>query len=93
MRQEAQLGDSAAGVFALKAFKYSAMLRLNNLVTSSRRVDFCRGSILACYSSAGKAPGTYRKRFGGQGISPVDFAAKDGLRQKKHLFEAYPHRG
>jgi transcriptional regulator GlxA family with amidase domain len=41
----------------------------------------------------GEAPGTYRKRFGGQGISPADFAAKDGLRQRKHLFEADPHTG
>ena len=40
----------------------------------------------------GETPGTYRKRFGGQDISSPDFAAKDGLRQKKHLFEADPHR-
>src|ERR1700675_551503 len=39
----------------------------------------------------GETPGTYRKRFGGQDISSPDFAAKDGLRQKKHLFEADPH--
>jgi transcriptional regulator GlxA family with amidase domain len=32
--------------------------------------------------------GAYRKRFGRNGISPVDFAAKDGSRQKKHIFEA-----
>src|ERR1700730_14587054 len=41
--------------------------------------------------AVGEAPGTYRKRFGGQGISSADFAANDGLRQKKHLFEADPH--
>ena len=36
----------------------------------------------------GTAPGAYRKRFARTGISPADFAAKDGSRQKRHLFEA-----
>jgi transcriptional regulator GlxA family with amidase domain len=35
----------------------------------------------------GLAPGAYRKRFGRNGLSPADFAAKDGSRQKKHIFE------
>jgi transcriptional regulator GlxA family with amidase domain len=39
----------------------------------------------------GEAPGTYRKRFGGRGIPPADFAAKDGISQKKHMLEADPH--
>ena len=43
--------------------------------------------------SIGEAPGTYRKKFGRRGISPADFAAKDGSRQKKHLFEAGFHMG
>jgi transcriptional regulator GlxA family with amidase domain len=34
------------------------------------------------------APGAYRERFGRKDISPADFAAKDGSRQKKHQFEA-----
>jgi transcriptional regulator GlxA family with amidase domain len=38
--------------------------------------------------AVGSAPGAYRKRFGRNGISPADFAAKDGSRQKKHIFEA-----
>ena len=38
--------------------------------------------------AVGSAPGAYRKRFARNGISPADFAAKDGSRQKKHLFEA-----
>src|SRR6266403_3086011 len=38
--------------------------------------------------TVGSAPGAYRKRFGRKGISPADFAAKDGSRQKKQLFEA-----
>jgi AraC-like DNA-binding protein len=38
--------------------------------------------------AVGSAPGAYRKRFGGKGISPADFAAKDGSRRKEHLFEA-----
>src|SRR6202030_4031749 len=43
--------------------------------------------------AVGSAPGAYRKRFGRKGISPADFVAKDGSRQKKHLFEAGPHTG
>jgi len=35
----------------------------------------------------GWAPGAYRKRFGRQGVSPADFAAKGGSHQKKHLLE------
>src|SRR6266446_2622738 len=38
--------------------------------------------------AVGSAPGAYRKRFGRNGISPADFAAKDGSRQKKQIFEA-----
>ena len=38
--------------------------------------------------AVGLAPGAYRKRFGRKGISPADFAAKDGSRQKKRIFEA-----
>src|SRR6476620_11836775 len=38
--------------------------------------------------AVGSAPGAYRKRFGRNGISPADFAARDGSRQKKRLFEA-----
>jgi transcriptional regulator GlxA family with amidase domain len=37
---------------------------------------------------AGLAPGDYRKRFARNGISPADFAAKNGSRQTKHIFEA-----
>jgi transcriptional regulator GlxA family with amidase domain len=42
--------------------------------------------------AVGLAPGAYRKRFGGKGISPADFAVRDGSRQKQHLFEpgSYP---
>lgn len=36
----------------------------------------------------GAAPGAYRKKFGRKGISAADFAEKDGLRQKKDIFEA-----
>jgi transcriptional regulator GlxA family with amidase domain len=43
--------------------------------------------------AVGSAPGAYRKRFGRNGISPADFAAKDGSRLKKHIFEAGPHTG
>jgi transcriptional regulator GlxA family with amidase domain len=43
--------------------------------------------------AVGSAPGAYRKRFGRDGFSPADFAAKDGSRQKKHLFEVGPHTG
>ena len=39
-------------------------------------------------NAVGSAPGAYRKRFGRNGISPADFAAKDGSRQKKRIFEA-----
>ena len=38
--------------------------------------------------AVGSAPGAYRKRFGRKGISPADFAAKDGSRQRKRIFEA-----
>ncbi|SEF15410.1 transcriptional regulator, AraC family with amidase-like domain [Rhizobiales bacterium GAS191] len=38
--------------------------------------------------AVGSAPGAYRKRFGRNGVSPADFAAKDGSRQKKRIFEA-----
>ena len=38
--------------------------------------------------AVGSAPGAYRKKFGPNGISPADFAAKDGSRQKKHIVEA-----
>jgi len=38
--------------------------------------------------AVGSAPGAYRKRFGRNGISPADFAAKNGSRQKKYIFEA-----
>src|SRR5580692_11034387 len=41
----------------------------------------------------GSAPGAYRKRFGRNGISPADFAVKDGSRQNRHLFEVGPHTG
>src|SRR5260370_26371131 len=43
--------------------------------------------------AVGSAPGAYRKRFGRNGISPADFAAKDGSRQKKHIFGAGLHTG
>jgi transcriptional regulator GlxA family with amidase domain len=38
--------------------------------------------------TVGLAPGAYRKRFSRSSISPADFAAKDGLPQRKHIFEA-----
>jgi transcriptional regulator GlxA family with amidase domain len=38
--------------------------------------------------AVGSAPGAYRKRFGRNGISPADFAAKDGSRRNKHIFGA-----
>jgi transcriptional regulator GlxA family with amidase domain len=39
--------------------------------------------------TVGLTPGAYRKKFGrNSSISPADFAAKDGSRQKKHIFEA-----
>ena len=37
--------------------------------------------------AVGLAPGAYRKRFGGKGISPADFPVQDGSRQKQQLFE------
>jgi transcriptional regulator GlxA family with amidase domain len=43
--------------------------------------------------AVGSVPGAYRKRSGCKGIPPADFAAKDGSRQKKHLFEAGHHTG
>jgi transcriptional regulator GlxA family with amidase domain len=36
--------------------------------------------------AVGSAPGGYRKRFGRNGISPADVAAKDNSRQKKHIY-------
>jgi transcriptional regulator GlxA family with amidase domain len=38
--------------------------------------------------AVGSAPGAYRKRFGRSGISPADFAAKDGSHRNKRIFEA-----
>ena len=38
--------------------------------------------------AVGWAPGAYRKRFGGKGISPADFAAQYGSRTERRLFEA-----
>ena len=38
--------------------------------------------------AVGEAPGAYRKKFFRKGISPADFAAKDGSRQKEHIVEA-----
>jgi transcriptional regulator GlxA family with amidase domain len=35
--------------------------------------------------AVGSAPGAYRKRFGRKGVSPADFAARDGSRQRKHI--------
>ena len=35
--------------------------------------------------AVGWAPGAYRKRFGGKGILPADFAAQDDSRQNRHL--------
>jgi transcriptional regulator GlxA family with amidase domain len=35
--------------------------------------------------AVGSAPGAYRKRFGRKGISPADFAAKDGPRSEEAL--------
>ena len=36
--------------------------------------------------AVGSAPGGYRKRFGRNGISPADVAAKANSRQKKHIY-------
>jgi transcriptional regulator GlxA family with amidase domain len=44
-------------------------------------------------NAVGSAPGAYRKRFARTRISPADFAAKDGSRQKRHMFEAGLHTG
>jgi transcriptional regulator GlxA family with amidase domain len=45
-------------------------------------------------SASGSAPGAYRKRFGRNGISPANFAAKDGARQKqRHTYEIGLQRG
>src|ERR1700751_4417538 len=38
--------------------------------------------------AVGSTPGTYRKRFGSNGLPPADFAEKDRSRQKKRTFEA-----
>jgi transcriptional regulator GlxA family with amidase domain len=43
--------------------------------------------------AVGWAPGAYRKKFGRNGISSVDFAAKDGSRQRKHILQAGLHTG
>ncbi len=43
--------------------------------------------------AVGSAPGAYRKRFGGKGVSPADFAAQDGSRQKRRLAEAGAQTG
>ncbi len=40
----------------------------------------------------GSAPGAYRKKFRRNGISQTDFAAKDGSRQKMHIFVNSLHR-
>src|ERR1700687_2271785 len=40
------------------------------------------------HKATGSAPGAYRKRFGRNGMSPTDFTAKDGSRQKKRIFES-----
>ena len=37
--------------------------------------------------AVGSAPGAYRKRFGRKGISPTDFAAKDGSGRKRRALE------
>ena len=37
--------------------------------------------------AVGSAPGAYRKRFGGKGVSPADFAAQDGSRQEERLVD------
>src|SRR5271170_3947928 len=38
--------------------------------------------------AVGLAPGAYRRRFGGKGVSPADFAARDESGQEKRLVEA-----
>ena len=37
--------------------------------------------------AVGSAPGAYRKRFGRKGISPTDFAAKDGSGRRRRALE------
>jgi transcriptional regulator GlxA family with amidase domain len=41
--------------------------------------------------AVGWAPGAYRKRFGGKGVSPADFGVQDETPQKKRLLEAGAH--
>jgi AraC-like DNA-binding protein len=43
--------------------------------------------------AVGWAPGAYRKRFGGKGILPADFAVQDDSRQMKHLVDTGAHTG
>jgi transcriptional regulator GlxA family with amidase domain len=43
--------------------------------------------------AVGSAPGAYRTRFGRQAISPVDFPAQDGSRQKQPPFVAGAQTG
>ena len=43
--------------------------------------------------AVGLALGAYRKRFGGNAISPADLAAKDGSRQKRGIFETAHQTG
>jgi len=43
--------------------------------------------------AVGWAPGAYRKRFGGKGILPTDFAVQDNSRQKKRLVHTGAHMG
>jgi len=52
-----------------------------DLITAGRLARVFRKTV-------GSAPGAYRKRFGRNGISPADFAAKDGSRRNKHIFGA-----
>jgi transcriptional regulator GlxA family with amidase domain len=41
--------------------------------------------------AVGSAPGAYRKKFGGKGVSPADFAVRDETSRKKRLLEAGAH--
>jgi AraC-like DNA-binding protein len=41
--------------------------------------------------AVGWAPGAYRKRFGGKGVSLADFGVQDETHQKKRLLEAGAH--
>jgi AraC-like DNA-binding protein len=43
--------------------------------------------------AVGLAPGAYRKRFGGKGVSPADFVAKNDSRQNERPFESGRHGG